>query len=171
VKPIAFALLLFGCHRIHGEHQSQVHITEGGGMTKPLQPQAVEQIQTELTAKLATAGLAPCTWAKPRELQLGAHPVAWFCGKLGTTGVEASINRPGEAGSPIELDLRADVAGSTSEVTAQEAPVLAYRDAIRAWMRENAERWWKIGNTGGLSGRDGCCPGVGTTGAILGDSM
>ena len=155
---LGVALALFGCGK-HGEHQSVVFINEG------MQPLAVDQVQTELTAKLTTAGFKPCTWAKPRKLQLGAHPVAWFCGTLGGTNVEASINRPGMDHSSIELDLRADVSGSPSKITTQEAPVIEYRDGIVIWLRDNVERWWGIDHTG----HDGCCPGVGTSGAILGE--
>ncbi|HEY0251040.1 MAG TPA: hypothetical protein VGC41_05910 [Kofleriaceae bacterium] len=169
MKWLLGVLLLIGCHRVHGEHRSEVHV--GGGGTKPLQPAAVDLVQTELTAKLAAAGLTRCTWAKPRELQDTQHPVAWFCGKLGTTRVEGSINRPGFDHAAIELDLRADVSGSRSDVTTQEAPVIADRDAIRTWMAENVQRWWKMGNDGGeLSGSSGCCPSIGTSGAILGDA-
>ena len=169
MKSLLGVLLLFGCHRVHGEHRSDVSIGKGG--PTPLTPQAVDTVQRELTAKLATAGLTPCTWTKPRELQDTQHPVAWFCGKLGATPVEASINRPGFDHAALELDLRADVSGSRSDVAAQEAPVISLRDAIRAWMAENVQRWWKMGNDGGeLSGLNGCCPGVGTSGAILGDA-
>jgi hypothetical protein len=164
MKRICFgvALALFGCGK-HGEHQSVAYISDA---MKPLLPSVVDQIQTELTTKLTTAGFKPCTWAKPRGLQLGAHPIAWFCGTLGGTSVEASINRPGMDHSPIELDLRADVSGSTSKITTQEAPVIAYRDDVVSWFSDNVERWWAIGHTG----RDGCCPGAGTSGAILGES-
>jgi hypothetical protein len=177
MKPIwlGVALALVGCGK-HGEHQSVVYIEEGrvtargsgdtvdDGM-KLLSPAAVDLMQTELTAKLTTAGFKSCTWAKPRSLQLGAHPIAWFCGTLGGTSVEASINRPGMNQSPLELDLRADVSGSPSKITTQEAPVIAYRDGVVTWLRANVERWWALDHTG----RNGCCPGVGTSGAILGE--
>jgi len=161
---------LVGCSK-SGEHQSVAYVSDDGSVK--LEPAAVDTIQVELTKKITNAGLSPCTWAKPRKLQLGAHPVAWFCGRLGSTAVEASINRPGMNNAAIELDLRADVSGTSDTITKLEKPVIALRNDVVFWFRQNVERWWSTPANTARSpmGRNGCCPATGTFGDVLGDDL
>jgi len=144
-----------------GEHRSQLAVCgNGGGSAPPLSARTVDVIDAALRARLTEAGFTACTWAKPRPLQLGATPVAWFCGDLGGTKVEASINRPGMDGCAIELDLRADVSGTESAITKREQPVMAFRNATRDWVEGQLDGWLAADGATGAS--------IATSGAVLG---
>jgi hypothetical protein len=136
--------LLAGCKS--GEHQTVVGVCDAGGdAARRLAPSAVEQLDAELRQRLTAAHLRPCTWKRPRSFQLGARPAAWYCGTIGDTDVEASINRPGQRGCELELDLRADVSGTESSIHRREAPIIAFGDAVAdSWEKQLTERGLSI---------------------------
>jgi hypothetical protein len=156
MRLLAYAVVVAVACTKSGEHQSELSI--GASLPTP----AVDAIEAKLRARLADAGFRACTWPKPRPLQLGATPVAWFCGKLGDTTVEASLNRPGMRASAIELDLRADVEGSSAAITRLEKPVMTFRNDTYAWVCRELRGW-----LAGYDVKSGIT--LGTTGAVLGD--
>jgi hypothetical protein len=134
MRRLAVVLILAACTK-RGEHASTAHLC----MDPPdAAPELVDETDRLLRVRLADAGLTPCTPPRPRAYQRGAKPVAFFCGRLGQARVEASINRPGQQDCSIELDLRADVAGSERELTDLEAPIERFRDQVCAWFKQRA---------------------------------
>ena len=155
-------LVIAACSK-SGEHVSTVHMCVHPPDAVPAFLDETEQL---LRARLTSAGLVPCTPKRSRDYQLGAKPVAFFCGRIEAANVEASINRPGQRECALELDVRADLSGSEHELTGMEAPIQRFRDDVCLWLRQRSE----LVTRPSTSTDPGVSFTIGGNGAVLGET-
>jgi hypothetical protein len=124
--------VLAGC--TSGEHQTLAAICDATpDPAAGLATKRVDQIERQLEERLRRAGLTVCRPQKTRRMQLGARPVKWYCGAVDGVDIEAAINRPGERGCPLELDVRADLSGTRRSVAEKERRLVAFVNGHYGW--------------------------------------
>lgn len=131
-RYLCLVLLIAACSK-SGEHQSRVAICDASVRPAHHDPATFDRLHAALRDRLVAASFQTCTRKARRAYQLGARPIEWYCGRIGTADVLATINRPGERDCELELDLRADVAGTEAKIADVELPIIAFRDDVKRW--------------------------------------